>query len=114
MSTNNLQVQKHARKVYVRMHDSSRLVGAMYMGAEERLQDVMNDERSFIPIYLDDNKEHHPVVMVSKRYIQQVEEIRGNRLSSQVLSSSAEQVTTEADIREAAKVSLDGKKFELE
>lgn len=114
MSTNNLQVQKHARKVYVRMHDGSRLVGAMYMGSDERLQDVMNDERSFIPIYLDDNKEHHPVVMVSKRYIQQVEEIRGNRLSSQMLSSSADQVASKSEEREPAKVSLDGKKFELE
>ena len=114
MSTNNLQVQKHARKVYVRLHDGSRLVGAMYMGAEERLQDVMNDERSFIPIYLDDNKEHHPVVMVSKRYIQQVEEIRGNQIPSQGLSMSTEQVTRKSEEREAAKVSVDGKKFELE
>lgn len=70
-----LQVRKRALKVYVRMHDGLRLVGAFYVAEGERLQDIMNDERSFLPLYLDENKEHNSIAMVSKRYIQQVEEI---------------------------------------
>jgi hypothetical protein len=76
-------VSKSALKVYVRMHDGVRLVGAFYLAPGERLQDIMNDDRSFIPLYLDDTKEHNPVVMISKRYVQQVEEIKDNRDTSQ-------------------------------
>jgi len=72
-------VSKSALKVYVRMHDGSRLVGAFYLAPGERLQDIMNDERSFIPLYLDDTKENNPVVMISKRYVSQVEEIKDSR-----------------------------------
>ena len=77
------QVNKRALKVYVRMHDGSRLVGAFYLAQGERLQDIMNDQRSFLPLYLDENKEHNPVTMVSKRYVQQVEEITDNRSTQQ-------------------------------
>jgi len=72
-------VSKSALKVYVRMHDGARLVGAFYLAPGERLQDIMNDARSFIPLYLDDTKEHNPVVMISKRYVSQVEEIKDSR-----------------------------------
>lgn len=72
-------VSKSALKVYVRMHDGARLVGAFYLAPGERLQDIMNDARSFIPLYLDDTKEHNPVVMIAKRYVSQVEEIKDNR-----------------------------------
>ena len=72
-------VSKSALKVYVRMHDGARLVGAFYLAPGERLQDIMNDDRSFIPLYLDDIKENNPVVMISKRYVSQVEEIIDNR-----------------------------------
>lgn len=72
-------VSKSALKVYVRMHDGTRLVGAFYLAPSERLQDIMNDDRSFIPLYLDDTKENNPVVMISKRYVSQVEEIIDNR-----------------------------------
>lgn len=72
-------VSKSALKVYVRMHDGARLVGAFYLAPGERLQDIMNDERAFIPLYLDDSKENNPVVMISKRYVSQVEEIKDSR-----------------------------------
>lgn len=72
-------VSKSALKVYVRMHDGARLVGAFYLAPGERLQDIMNDDRSFIPLYLDDTKENNPVVMISKRYVSQVEEIKDSR-----------------------------------
>ena len=80
-------VSKSALKVYVRMHDGARLVGAFYLAPGERLQDIMNDERSFIPLYLDDSKENNPVVMISKRYVSQVEEIKDSRDSHSVTAN---------------------------
>ena len=82
-------VSKSALKVYVRMHDGARLIGAFYLAPGERLQDIMNDDRSFIPLYLDDTKENNPVVMISKRYVSQVEEIKDSRDNQQGSSNTS-------------------------
>lgn len=66
---------KKSLKVYVKMHDGTRMLGSFYIGPSERLQDIMNDERSFLPLYAfneKSNKQH--IVMVAKRYVEQVEE----------------------------------------
>lgn len=74
MSTEGVE-QKKVLKVYVKMHDGSRLMGMFYLSATERLQDVMNDERSFLPLHAYDDKGHKQhTLMLAKRYIEQVEE----------------------------------------
>jgi hypothetical protein len=66
---------KQELKVYVKMHDGSRLMGLFYLGEFERLQDVMNDDRSFLPLHVFYEKGNKTqTVMLAKRYIEQVEE----------------------------------------
>ncbi|SEF69551.1 DUF6812 domain-containing protein [Marinobacterium lutimaris] len=65
--------QKREIKVYVRMHDGSRQLGNVFLGPDERLQDILNDDRMFLPLQVDDQSS---LVMLSKRYIQQIEEVR--------------------------------------
>lgn len=74
MNTAN-KAHKQALKVYVKMHDGTRLMGLFYLGESDRLQDVMNDERSFLPLhaYGDKGTKRH-TIMLAKRYIEQVEE----------------------------------------
>lgn len=92
-----LQIRKRALKVYVQMHDGSRLVGAFYMAEGERLQDIMNDERSFLPLYLDGKKDHNSIAMVSKRYIQQVEEIANLQVKTDIATPSDNNTQTAND-----------------
>ena len=74
MSTEGVE-QKKVLKVYVKMHDGSRLMGMFYLSATERLQDVMNDERSFLPLHAyDDKGRKQHTLMLAKRFIEQVEE----------------------------------------
>ncbi|MBT00209.1 MAG: hypothetical protein CMI01_16250 [Oceanospirillaceae bacterium] len=56
------------------MFDGTRLLGNVFLANNERLQDIMNDERGFIPVHVDDQSTRS-LVMLSKRYIQQVEEV---------------------------------------
>lgn len=68
-------IRKLELRVYVRMHDGMLLLGSFYLTEGERLQDIMNDDRSFLPLHaLNDSGRYH-MVMLSKRYIQQVEEV---------------------------------------
>ena len=68
-------IRKIELRVYVRMQDGTLLLGSFYLTEGERLQDVMNDDRSFLPLHaLNDTNRYH-MVMLSKRYIQQVEEV---------------------------------------
>jgi hypothetical protein len=77
MSTESKE-QKKNLKVYVKMHDGTRLLGMFYLSDAERLQDVMNDERSFLPLHAYDDKGHKQhTLMLAKRYIEQVEEFDG-------------------------------------
>lgn len=72
---NEHEVEKKSLKVYVKMHDGTRILGNFYVGPEERLQDIMNDDRNFLPLYAFNekgNKQH--IVMVAKQFIEQVEE----------------------------------------
>ncbi|WP_343222671.1 hypothetical protein [Marinobacterium ramblicola] len=69
-----MRKQKSEIKVYVRMHDGSRMLGNVFLAEGERLQDIMNDDRTFLPIHAEDQKSIS-VVMLSKRYIQQIEEV---------------------------------------
>ncbi len=71
----NSSVVKNELKVYVRMHDGSRLLGSFFLSERDRLQDVMNDDRSFLPLHAVTDSGAHQMVMLSKRYIQQVEEV---------------------------------------
>ncbi len=66
--------QKSECKVYVRMHDGSRLLGYLFLAAGERMQDIMNDERMFIPVHVE-GPNRPTVVILSKRYIQRIEEV---------------------------------------
>ncbi|TCK02539.1 hypothetical protein [Marinobacterium mangrovicola] len=68
--------QKREVKVYVRMHDGSRQLGNVFLGPDERLQDILNDDRIFLPVHVDDQQSSASLVMLSKRYIQQIEEVR--------------------------------------
>lgn len=69
------EVEKKALKVYVKMNDGSRILGNFYVAPNERLQDIMNDGRQFLPLYAynEKNSKQH-IVMVAKQYIEQVEE----------------------------------------
>lgn len=71
------KTEKKPIKVYVRMHDGSRMLGDVFLAADERLQDIMNDDRMFIPIHVDEKK-GVALAMLSKRYIQQIEEVANN------------------------------------
>jgi hypothetical protein len=74
MNTPN-KAAKQELKVYVKMHDGTRLLGLFYLGESERLQDVMNDDRSFLPLHVFYEKGNKTqTVMLAKRYIEQVEE----------------------------------------
>ena len=67
-------IDKAALKIYVKMSDGQRLLGLFYLEPNERLQDVMNDKRSFLPLHALGDNNKHKMVMLSKRFIQQVEE----------------------------------------
>lgn len=73
--TDQTNVSKEKLKVYVKMSDGQRLIGFFFAQQDERLQDLLNDERSFLPLYaLGDNGKYH-LVMISKAFVQQVEEV---------------------------------------
>lgn len=75
----SVRKEKREIKVYVRMHDGSRQLGNVFLAADERLQDIMNDSRMFIPVHVDDQNTR-TMVMLAKRYIQQIEEVRAEVL----------------------------------
>ena len=68
-------IDKTKLKVYVKMSDGQRLLGFFYVSNGERLQDILNDDRAFLPLNaLGDNGKYHLVVL-SKRFMQQAEEV---------------------------------------
>lgn len=68
-------VEKKSLKVYVKMHDGTRILGNFYVGPDERLQDIMNDGRNFLPLYaFNEKSSKQHIVMVAKQFIEQVEE----------------------------------------
>lgn len=111
-------VEKNSLKVYVKMHDGTRILGNFYIGPDERLQDIMNDERRFLPLYAlneKSNKQH--IVMVAKQFIEQVEEfVAGEatqplqRTSHQAQSKPQAQAERRATLPE--ELSLDNSYFD--
>lgn len=74
MSTADKERKKEL-KVYVKMHDGTHLLGLFYLSETERLQDVMNDDRRFLPLHVFYEKGNKTqTVMLAKRFIEQVEE----------------------------------------
>lgn len=57
------------------MSDSQRLLGHLFITGDERLQDILNDDRQFLPLYALGDNGKHQLIVLSKRYIQQVEEV---------------------------------------
>lgn len=75
MSTNP-SVEKRKLKVYVKMSDGQRLLGFFYVSDDERLQDILNDDRSFLPLHALGDNGKYTLVVLSKRYMQQIEEVK--------------------------------------
>ena len=72
------KIEKNELKVYVTMHNNTRLMGSFYLAEEERLQDLMNDQRAFLPLHVVNINNKKTTIMISKRYIEKVEELHGN------------------------------------
>lgn len=77
---------KDVRKIYgkIKMHDGSAYRGFVYAEKSQRLQDLLNDDRDFIPIQLvNDLPPYNKIigtVILAKRYIISIEEIEYNPL----------------------------------
>ena len=86
MSETSSDNYTEVHKIYgkIKMHDGSSYRGFVYAKPEQRLQDLLNDERDFIPILLaSDIPPYNKVVgnvVLSKRYIISIEEIEYNPL----------------------------------
>ena len=117
MNTAN-KAHKQELKVYVKMHDGTRLMGLFYLGESDRLQDVMNDERSFLPLhaYDDKGKKRH-TIMLAKRYIEQVEEfdVSANTVDPVLPPAAPSQAPRPVERRtmNMSELSLDDKHFTL-
>lgn len=59
--------------VTVRMFDGSSFRGFIYLQDHERLQDLLNDERQFIPVRV--RSEKGDLAILAKRYIVSIDEI---------------------------------------
>lgn len=68
-------IEKSKLKVYVKMSDGQRLLGFFYVSNGERLQDILNDDRNFLPLYALGDNGKYALVMLSKHFMQQVEEV---------------------------------------
>lgn len=66
---------KEKLKVYVKMADGQRLLGFFFAQPTERLQDILNDVRAFLPLYALGDNGKYQLIMVSKSFLQQVEEV---------------------------------------
>ncbi len=72
-ATTGQRQETHAILVSVLMHDGVRYRGYIHLPTNHRLQDLLNDNRSFIPLEQANNE---AVTIVSKRYIVSIEELR--------------------------------------
>jgi hypothetical protein len=68
------------QKVEVKLHDGERFFAWVYLEDDQRLQDLLNDSRSFIPMnknYIAHNSrdDKYRMTMVNKRDISLVHEI---------------------------------------
>ena len=72
---NAVNITKEKLKVYVKMSDGQRLLGFFFAETGERLQDILNDSRAFLPLYALGDNGKYQLVMLSKGFVQQVEEV---------------------------------------
>ena len=86
----NYQIQDVLRLFgKVKMQDGTEYRGFVYAHRGERLQDMLNDSRDFIPIEL--VKDYHPDtgtvghVLISKRFIISFEEIKVGKQEASIL-----------------------------
>lgn len=75
-------VSKKRLKVYVKMSDGQRMLGYLFISNDERLQDILNDERTFLPLHALSDNGKYQLVVLSKRFIQQVEEVSAPNFDS--------------------------------
>ncbi len=68
-------VSKEKLKVYVKMADGQRLLGFFFAEPNERLQDLLNDQRAFLPLHALNDNGKYQLIMLSKSFVQQVEEV---------------------------------------
>jgi hypothetical protein len=75
MSNTNAPPVMKTRELFVtvRMFDGSSFRGFIYLQDDERLQDLLNDARSFIPVRIRSDK--GDMAILSKRYIVSIDEI---------------------------------------
>ena len=80
-STDSPQNHKDVRKIYcrIKMSGGSAYTGFVYADSAERLQDLLNDDRKFIPVQLmnDLAAPNHKVIgtiILAKQYIVSIEE----------------------------------------
>jgi len=68
-------IDKSKLKVYVKMSDGQRLLGFFYVSEAERLQDILNDDRAFLPLNALGDNGKYTLIVIAKRYMQQIEEV---------------------------------------
>lgn len=68
-------LQREGRSVYVlvKIHDGTIYRGYLHVPGTDRMQDLLNDGRRFIPLRL--SRDTGEVVILSKRFIVAIEEI---------------------------------------
>ena len=71
----DVNINKEKLKVYVKMADGQRLLGFFFAEPSERLQDILNDARAFLPLYALGDNGKYQLIMLSKSFVQQVEEV---------------------------------------
>jgi len=64
------------------MSDGQRMLGYLFISTDERLQDILNDERTFLPLHALSDNGKYQLVVLSKRFIQQVEEVSAPNFES--------------------------------
>jgi len=68
-------IKKKSISVLVEMSNGKSIKGEVFMGASQRLQDLINGERSFLPLKIHDEKEAS-LLLLNKRYIVSFQEIK--------------------------------------
>jgi hypothetical protein len=68
------QIEKNKMSVALTLSNGEMFYGSIFISPGDRLQDIMNDKRQFIPIYHSGERKDK-LVIVAKRYVILAEEI---------------------------------------
>ena len=68
-------IKKKSVSVLIEMSDGKNIQGEVFMGANQRLQDLINGERIFLPVKVQREKEP-AFLLLNKSYIISFEELR--------------------------------------